>query len=399
MGQQYRRPTADDFEFPEDATKEDIDAFLKKQQPIKAPPLPAAGRGSPGFRSPSAKVLIDSLPMIGGTVGGALASPGVVTTVGGAALGAAAGEAAKQHINRFVGNDAPGTMAEAATGIASQGAISGAAQGVGMGAGAGMAKAAPWLMQKALKPARSVLEEYRTTGPKLVQTLLDEGVNVTAGGLEKLQSLLSKTNQEIRDLVANAPGTVSKKNVAARVLPVAGKRAQQTNPTKDLKAIGETVEEFIDHPVYKGPTLTIPEAQAMKQGTYQAIGKKYGEVSAAEIEAQKAMARGLKEEVADAVPGVSALNQRDAELMGAADAVGRQVAIAGNKDPVGFAWVTQNPTTFLASLIDRNPVIKSMLANGMWKNAAKVAKVAPDVMRAAVVALTTAGSDAEPPQE
>lgn len=35
MGQQYRRPTADDFDFPPDAKPEEIDAFLKKQQPIK----------------------------------------------------------------------------------------------------------------------------------------------------------------------------------------------------------------------------------------------------------------------------------------------------------------------------------------------------------------------------
>lgn len=36
MGQQYRKPTAEDFEFPEDATPAEIDAFLKRQSPIKA---------------------------------------------------------------------------------------------------------------------------------------------------------------------------------------------------------------------------------------------------------------------------------------------------------------------------------------------------------------------------
>lgn len=399
MGQQHRRPTADDFEFPPDAKPDEIAAFLKKQPPIKSPPQPAAGRGSPGFRQPTSKQLIDTLPMVGGAIGGAISAPGVVTSVGGAAFGAAAGEAAKQHLNRAFGNDAPTSPMEAAGDMLTQGAVSGAAQGVGIGLGAGMTKAAPWLMQKALKPSRTLLEEYRTTGGKLAQTLLDEGVNVTSAGLSKLQSLLGKTNAEIRALVAEAPGQIEKKSVAARVLPVASKRAQQTNPTKDLKAIGETVEEFLDHPVYKGPSLSVPESQAMKQGTYQAIGKKYGEVSSAEIEAQKALARGLKEEVAEAVPQVSKLNQRDSELMAATDAVGRQVALSGNKDPVGFAWVTQNPTTFLAALIDRNPVIKSMLARGMWANAARAGKVTPDAIRAAVVALTTLGSDAQPPQE
>lgn len=40
MGQTFRKPTADDFEFPDDATPQEIDSFLKKQAPIKvdAPP-------------------------------------------------------------------------------------------------------------------------------------------------------------------------------------------------------------------------------------------------------------------------------------------------------------------------------------------------------------------------
>lgn len=50
MGQQYRRPTADDFEFPDDATPQEINAFLLKQPPIKvtAPPAetPEAPQGS-----------------------------------------------------------------------------------------------------------------------------------------------------------------------------------------------------------------------------------------------------------------------------------------------------------------------------------------------------------------
>jgi hypothetical protein len=387
---QTRKATREDFDFPADATPEEIDAFLAKQAPIRTlSPKEEAAKSFIDRSEARMKTGLKAknLPAAGAVLGSIAGPPG-------AAIGGAVGSLAKQVI------DPQHTSGlDAAIEVGKDAAMQGAFQKGGEIVGAGMQRAAPWLMQKALKPAAPLIEEYRTSGPKIVRTLLDEGVNVTAGGLERLQSLLKQTNDEIRQLVSNAPGSVTKKNVAARVLPVAAKRAQQTNPTKDLQAIGDTVEEFIKHPVIKGPTLTIPEAQAMKQGTYATIGKKYGEVSSAEIEAQKALARGLKEEVADAVPEVSKLNLRDSELMAATDAVGRQVAVAGNKDPVGFAWVTQNPTTFLASLIDRNPVIKSMLANGMWKNAARVAKVSPDVIRAAVVALTTRDSDAPPPQE
>jgi hypothetical protein len=252
-----------------------------------------------------------------------------------------------------------------------------------------MKKAAPWLMQKALKPTATMLNEYKTTAPKLVQTLLKEGVSVTEGGVARLQKLFDATNDEIRAAVAGATGQIQKTNVAARVLPTANKLAQQTNPTKDLAAVANNVEEFLNHPVYAGPTLSVPEAQAMKIGTYKQIGKKYGEIGSADIETQKALARGLKEEIADEVPGIAGMNTRDSELMAALDAVGRRAAFAANRDPVGFAWVAQHPATFLAALFDRSPAVKSLVARGLYSQAGIVGKVSPQFIRLAVAGLAT----------
>lgn len=348
------------------------------------------------------------LPAIGGAVGGlvggaggtvaGLGVGGVPGAIGGAALGGAAGEAAKQLINRARGAEAPATSTAAAASIGTQAAIQGGAEAVGAGLGAGMKVAAPWLMQKALKPTASLANEYRTTAPKLVKTLLDEGINVTQGGVDKLQRLFDATNADIRAAVASAPGSIQKNTVAARALETAAKVSKQVNPAADLQAVGDTVEQFVNHPVFKG-NLSIPEAQAMKQGTYQQIGKKYGEVSSASIETQKALARGLKEEIAAEVPGLAGLNTRDSELMAALDATGRRVAMSGNKDPVGFAWVAQHPTTFLAAIFDRSPAVKSFVARGLYSSAGSAAKVSPQLIRAAVVALAQHAPDASPPQE
>lgn len=365
---------------------------------------------NPGKKQPPVKswmdTAVDWLPAVGGAVGGVVGGiggtvagvgvGGVPGAIGGATLGGAAGEAAKQLVNRARGAAAPTSMTDAATGIATQGAVQGGAEAVGGALGAGMNAAAPWLMQKALKPTASVLREYGTSAPRVVKTLLDEGVSVTDGGVAKLQRLLEATNKEIREAVASSSGTIEKTSVAARALPTAQKVAQQVNPTRDLQAVGETVQEFLDHPVVTGKTLTVPEAQAMKVGTYQQIGKKYGEVSSAAIETQKSLARGLKEEIAAEVPGISGLNTRDSDLMAALDATGRRVALSGNKDPVGFAWVASHPTTFLAALFDRSPAIKSMVARGMYQSAGAAGKVAPQLIRAAVVALTSGGSDGSP---
>jgi hypothetical protein len=42
--------------------------------------------------------------------------------------------------------------------------------------------------------------------------------------------------------------------------------------------------------------LTATEAQAIKQGTYRQLAKKYGQLSNADVEEQKALARSLKED-------------------------------------------------------------------------------------------------------
>ncbi len=229
--------------------------------------------------------------------------------------------------------------------------------------------------------------------PKIVQTLLDEGVNVSPKGVERLDLLLSEKNAEIAEAVANAPGLIPKERVAAQVLPVAQRLARQVNPTADLEAVGSTIGEFLQHPTTPG-ALTVPEAQAMKIGTYAQIGKNYGKLSSATVEAQKALARGLKEEIVAEAPQVAGLNAAESRLILAREAVGRRVALSGNRDPVGFAWVAGHPMTFLAALIDRAPAVKSMLARGMYNSAAGAAKVSPQLIRAAVVALA-ASQDSE----
>lgn len=314
-------------------------------------------------------------PLVGSGVSGAMSR--LLAAFGGGAVG--------EGIRQGVTGEDLNLPAMATTGLA-QGA---APQAVGELAPLVKAGASR-LMQSALKPTQAVLKEYRTTPGELSQTLLGQGINVTQAGLTKLQQLFDANNAEIRALVQQAPNPIDTRNVAARVLPTAAKMGQQVNPASDLKAVGDTVDEFLQHPVYSNP-LSVAEAQDLKVGTYRQIGKKYGQVAPASIEAQKALARGLKEEIATAVPEVEARNIIDTKLMAAMDSVGRRVAQAGNRDPVGFAWVAQNPVSFIAALMDRGPTVKSLLARGMWGPVAELTGVSPKLIRAAVVALAESG--------
>lgn len=364
---------------------------------------------------PRGDVLLDNLhalssfaPMAGGVVGG------IVGGAPGAAVGGAAGAGYKQlaehatelpgalmdvlrNLRSYPAATLRGFVGGGATGTADA-AIEGAKQGVMQKAGDVVATATKpagaWLMQKAIKPTQALLDEYRTTGPDLARTLLKEGISVTRGGLEKLQQLFADNNAAIRNAVAQAPGTIDKNLVASRALTTAGKLAQQTNPEAALRALSETVQGFLDHPVYQG-ALTVPEAQAMKVGTYRTIGNSYGELSGATKETMKSLARGLKEEVAARVPGIASMNARDTQLMAGMDAVGRRVAQAGNLDPVGFAWAAvHQPASFLAALIDRNAAVKSLIARGLWDEAGRLAKVAPNLIRTAVTAIASGAPDA-----
>lgn len=344
------------------------------------------GGGSENYVPPTADQAVNALPTIGGMAGGVIgATTGPVGAVAGAGLGGGAGEAAKQLVNRVRGAQAPNTPLEAAGGIVKQGAIQGAAEATGQVVGQGAKAAGPWLMQKAVKPTQALLSEYRTTAPAVVKTLLDEGINVTQSGLDKLQRLFQSTNEDIAAAVQGATGQIEPMRVASRLSDTSKSAMNQVNPKADLQAISDVGHEFLNHPKFENtPTLSVADAQAMKVGTYKRIGKKYGELSSAHIEAEKALGRGLKEEIAAEVPQIATLNERDSQLMAAQDAVGRRVALSGNADPVGFAWVSAHPVTFLAALFDRNPAIKSYVARGLYTNAARLSGITPQLIRVAV---------------
>lgn len=333
------------------------------------------------------------LPAIGGTIGGIGGTVGgPVGSLGGAALGGMAGEAYRELINRARGRKAPESAIESSKEMLKQGAIHGVAEGVGLGVGAIAKPVGARLMQSAVKPGlRLITRGDVGATPQVVRTLMDEGVNVTPAGVGKLQRLIASTNQEIKAVIAPVASKESSALRSTRHLSGLSKTyANQVNPQPDLNAISQVGENFLAHPaITTRGTITIGEKQALKEGTYARIGEKYGKESAASIEAEKALARGLKDDIADEIPAVTAMNAREGKLLEALDVVGRRVALAGNRDPIGFAWVAHNPTTFLAALIDRSPAIKSLIARGLYNHAGQIGKVPPALIRTAVLSAAT----------
>jgi hypothetical protein len=193
--------------------------------------------------------------------------------------------------------------------------------------------------QSALKPSTGLTEAERT---RVVDTGLVNEIPVTAKGLEKLHALLGDANTKIEAVIAADPTRAV--NPAAAVQNLRGVRqkfADQVNPRADLKAINASGQEFIDQFRSRkgGAVRNIPaeQAQRIKRGTYRALGDKaYGELKGAQIEAQKALARGLKEELARQFPELNDLNKWDSRLLDLEPQLNRAVGRIGNQQGIGI---------------------------------------------------------------
>jgi len=242
--------------------------------------------------------------------------------------------------------------------------------------------------QSALKPSKFVQKQF--PGTDIVGTGLEEGMNVSKKGHEAVLGKLEDVNTQIANKIKESAGqgtTVSPQAVAQKAEELKPRFAQQVSPQEDLAAIAKKQQDFLEHPKYAVPKsvldnsgnvvgteitpkpIPIDEAQAMKQGTYRELKGKYGQERTAGIEAEKAMARGLKEEIAAKVPEVAQLNAQDTKLMALEDALAEAVGRIQNRDVVGMKQVmglAGNKASLLASVIDY-PAVKSALAKIMYK--------------------------------
>lgn len=222
-------------------------------------------------------------------------------------------------------------------------------------------KGARSLMASALKPTANQWKSGDAA--KAIDTLLEEGINPTTGGVAKLKAKIDDLDAEITQIIANSPATVSKGAVGLRLKQTLDQAKKQVNPADDIEAIKRAWMEFRSHPDLLGKQdIPIQLAQELKQGTYQQLKKKYGEAGTADTEAQKALARGLKEEIATAEPAAAEINKQLSKLLSTLDVTERRALMDMNKNPGGLAWLSSNPVTWAAFMADKSAAFKSILA-------------------------------------
>jgi hypothetical protein len=216
------------------------------------------------------------------------------------------------------------------------------------------------LMQSAIKPTIKQLQ----TGDAdtAVQTLLKFGINPNKAGVDKLRAMIGEKNSEIAARIAGSTATIDKGKVVGALGDVRQKFSAQVSPSGDLNAIQGVADDFMNHPGLLGSSIPVQDAQKLKQGTYKVLAGKYGEAGSASTEAQKALARGLKEEIAAAVPEVGALNAAESQLITTLKVAERRALMELNKNPIGLAALASNPVGWAAFMADKSALFKSIAA-------------------------------------
>ncbi len=235
-----------------------------------------------------------------------------------------------------------------------------------------VSKLEEYLYANAIKPSTTLKPIERA---KIVATGLREGILPTPSGLNKIQSNIESLNGEINNKIIYAAKrgmVVNTQDIVKRIDDVVDRFKNQVTPTEDLAAIQAVKEEFES---LHGKVIPVEEAQKLKQGTYSLLRKKYGELKSASVEAQKALARGIKEEITAQYPEINTLNARESSLLGLEEEIQKTVGKIENKDflglspqvtGVGAGVATGNIETgafaFLAHKIINSPAMKARLA-------------------------------------
>lgn len=286
--------------------------------------------------------------------------------------------------------DPVGTAGElvggALLGEAGAGAASAIAKPLGNAATKGLllGKTPAEAYESALKPSITMNAAKKSNA---VQGGLENAIPLSKAGAEKIADRIDELNKNISDTIAADPTRPINPNaVATRADQAKARFAQQVNAQPDLDAIEASKQQFlkeqgaIPQSGMGAPPMNASDAQAMKQGTYKVLSGKFGEQGSASVEAQKALARGLKEEIATQFPEISGLNTAESKLLDLQPLVERAVnrmnnqgvfrlgtgAVVGTIKALGGSNKVAAVGAILKQVLD-DPMIKSRLAIALSK--------------------------------
>lgn len=171
------------------------------------------------------------------------------------------------------------------------------------------------IYERALKPSSRLTSRQRS---EIILTGLREGVPISKKGLDMTDNLIDELNGQISAKIKTAASngdTIDLADVQSYTSSLRDWANHSLSPNFFLKQIDDIEADFMRHPLAKDGRLPIDKAQKIKTTTYQILRKSYGEMKNMEIEASKALARGLKDEIATKIPELAKINPRESALL------------------------------------------------------------------------------------
>ena len=256
--------------------------------------------------------------------------------------------------------------------LAGQLALAYAGSKIGQLAEPSFEEAGKRVMQSALKPSRSAIDTGKAD--KAIQTMFDEGVNVTKGGADVLRSRVNDLQDSVKTILEKYSGAeVDKQRVYDALSESISKAMRQATPQSDIAILNNAVMDFSQHPLLQQSSgIPIQLAQELKQGTWKKLGEASfgkGLVPQATRDAQKAIGSGLRQGIEDVAPEVGPINAKTHELLNALNLIEKRTGMEGNKNLVGLGAISPSKEGFIGWMLDRYPAAKSLLAHYLYSHA------------------------------
>lgn len=227
------------------------------------------------------------------------------------------------------------------------------------------------LMRSALKPGSDANKSGDAM--RAVRTLLEEGHNVTQGGVRGMQSKIDALDDVVSKAIRNSTASIDRNVVAAKLQPLIDD-LYLANQQGSIPAVEKAYQNFMTNPMW-GRDIPVQLAQEIKRAIQKSVGDRGYKIASsvlddAALSADKTLATGLREQIAAAVPAVEKPNARMSRLINARKLTEHRVGVAGNKDPLALALLTQDPKAGAAFLANRSELLKSMLARMLYRGGA-----------------------------
>ena len=237
-----------------------------------------------------------------------------------------------------------------------------------------MESMAQGLMRRTIKPNAEMLKsgEYG----RAVQTMFEKGINATEGAMSEAKATVGSLETKLQDILDKSPAVIDPYKAADNITKAIKDVGLNIDQAKNISDIEKVYTKFINHPAIKDlGAMPVALANKMKQAFYAELKDKAfvpGADLTASAKGQKAIASGLRQEIAAAEPAVAPTLAEQSELLNVLKVAGPQAAREGNKNVVGFGALSPRLENVLVWMVDRYPWFKSYLARTLHSGSERI---------------------------